>query len=439
MKRIAKVLSVILAVTCAVSMVMLSASADDYGGINGVLQNDAEYFIAVTEIVQKAHSGELSPTEAFREYKNLSTDLVSDNFKELLPYSSETELEGVTSRDFVNHSSNSLRSKLRERGVVTNEFTETVQNFDMKGYGSAVKYYNYKNTSERFLTFYGSYIIINTSDSFAEARIFADDGRKLLIVQSWDGQTYNGDRNQVFYPDDYPYCFFYGDVRYTDGTQAEDFKTPITAIENTYNVDGLSDAELANLLQDMINQMKSKFPDMSSIDGMLRALLSMCQSMNDKLCSASDVRGMIDDIISALKGNGESCDHSAVISALENLKYENNNEQFIADLETLIGLNGNYDEVSKIETVKSHLRLKTGFITDIRHICDTAVSAYMNTKDSVDFDINFNGNIYNMNFDVFASHMPLIRLILAVFVYLSFAWRTYRKIPDYINGGGDDK
>lgn len=48
--------------------------------------------------------------------------------------------------------------------------------------------------------------------------------------------------------------------------------------------------------------------------------------------------------------------------------------------------------------------------------------------------LNYNGS-YDIKFDIFEPYLPTIRGFIAAYIYLSYAWNTYRKIPSYIRGG----
>lgn len=79
------------------------------------------------------------------------------------------------------------------------------------------------------------------------------------------------------------------------------------------------------------------------------------------------------------------------------------------------------------------------FAGDIRLLCDTAVNAYKNGSTSApDISVDVDGvGSHNLDLSFFDSNMPLIRSILCAFIYCTFAFNLYRRIPCYISGGGE--
>lgn len=434
-----KILCIILAATICVCACVVSVSADDYSGLAGITQNDVNYIKQTLENAKKLVNGEITVHDAFYSQMTNATELVSENVKDINPFQSETELTGVTNRDYANKLTKSVRDCLSQHGGSVNQ-TEVTENLvDMRGYGARGELYDNSDSYLIVLCEYITYDGYNYRFYGSGGYIWSDKG--VFNSSSWYADRAHLGTGSSFGPTNITNIIVYGDVRNTDGTPATDITQPTTGVIQTNDPSSLTDTQLIDLLQQMINQLKLDMPDLSTIDGLLAAILAQCQSINGKICTSSEIRSMLDDAISKINNGGGGMsddDIEKITCALDNLKYENNNEQFISDLKDLIGMNGEYDEISKLEVVKSHFYEKAGFITELRNICDTAITAYMNSNNTVSFDFTYNGKSFNINFDFWEQYMPMFRFMLAAVIYLCFAWRTYRKIPSYISGGGDD-
>lgn len=449
-----KICAVITAFSLCVVVCSFPVSAEEYADV-AFAKSTAEYLKEVFEVAKSAlQNGSITDSD----YSNLlqSTNKFVNSAQEV----ADTVFTGLAQNysDYItslglNPDRNAIdvivergRDLLDYCGIDYGKTTATENTIDMKGYGAVYVFTSLEsNGSTYYRIYYMDYGLI-ISDS--KHKFFTNDNSKISFETYYSYNTNDIRYNSV----DSPYftsisgltgvtVYLYGDWRYEDGTSANDKTTPTQNTIQTNDPSTLTDTQLIDLLEDLIMKLKLDFPDLSTIEGLLSAILSQCQSINGKICTSSEIRSMINDAISQIKngGGGMSAeDIEKITCALDNLKYENNNEQFIADLKVLIGMNGEYDEISKLEVVKSHFYEKAGFITELRNICETAVLAYKNSNNSVSFDLKYNGKSYNINFDFWEQYMPMFRFMLAAVIYLGFAWRTYRKIPFYISGGGDD-
>ena len=64
-----------------------------------------------------------------------------------------------------------------------------------------------------------------------------------------------------------------------------------------------------------------------------------------------------------------------------------------------------------------------------------AIDSYSNTENSPTITIDLFNHQHTIDFSAFDGSINLIRWIVAAFVYLSYAFATFRKIQGYINGG----
>jgi len=46
--------------------------------------------------------------------------------------------------------------------------------------------------------------------------------------------------------------------------------------------------------------------------------------------------------------------------------------------------------------------------------------------------------LYSINFSCYDDILPLAQCLIAAFIYITYAYHTYRKVPSYINGGDNE-
>lgn len=77
-------------------------------------------------------------------------------------------------------------------------------------------------------------------------------------------------------------------------------------------------------------------------------------------------------------------------------------------------------------------------VIELRDLVDKALNAYRdNSTSQISFD--YKGRSYSINFSIWftSENLQAIRFLMAAFIYVSYAFNTYRRIPSYINNGGD--
>ena len=77
-------------------------------------------------------------------------------------------------------------------------------------------------------------------------------------------------------------------------------------------------------------------------------------------------------------------------------------------------------------------------VIELRDLVDKALNAYRdNSTSQIAFD--YKGRSYSIDFsDWFTSeNLQSIRFLMAAFIYVTYAFNTFRRIPSYINNGGD--
>ena len=281
----------------AVSVVMLPVSADDYSGITGIGQADVDYIVSVLYIAKQVASGEKTVLEGYNQFTSLNNYIVSKVVKDNItfPYSSETELNGVTPRDFADKVTTNVRQGLRDLGGDIDDNTITTDNVDMQGYGACVALKSEFLGSALPTTsikYFGDFAVISfDSNGNQMVKIYTSTGQIMCILKNCD-ISYR-------YTDSFSFAtgnryIFYGDIRYSDGTQADDIKQPIQSITQGIDTSQLSDQELIDLLQDMINKLNIEFPDLSTIEGLLRAIYNKeCGISSQITYSTSEINAAI--------------------------------------------------------------------------------------------------------------------------------------------------
>lgn len=77
-------------------------------------------------------------------------------------------------------------------------------------------------------------------------------------------------------------------------------------------------------------------------------------------------------------------------------------------------------------------------VIELRDLVDKALNAYRdNSTSQISFD--YKGRSYSIDFaDWFTSeNLQSLRFLMAAFIYVTYAFNTFRRIPSYINNGGD--
>ena len=274
----------------AVSVVMLPVSADDYSGITGIAQADVDYIVSVLYIAKQVASGEKTVLEGYNQFTSLNNNIVSKVVKDNItfPYNSETELNGVTPRDFADKITTNVRQGLRGLGGDIDDNTLTTDNVDMQGCGAALYVPDYGG--HEYCIFYMSY-----GEFYYEDQLYyRTHGVCKRTLKSYGGSPQTSDYYQDGFNKYNQNYIYYGDWRYADGGAADDKTTPTQSITQGIDTSQLTDQELIDLLQDMINKLNIEFPDLSTIEGLLRAIYNKeCGISSQITYSTSEINAAI--------------------------------------------------------------------------------------------------------------------------------------------------
>lgn len=314
-----RILCIFLSICIMFSVCTLSVSADDYSGIAGVTQNDVEYFKKALDLAKRLVRGEISVNDAYNEFVSNATELVSDNVKDLLHVN---DTSGMSPRDLANALVKGVSDKLKELGGLVDGSPNKEDNIDMQGYASvAIQYWDDTKTKIEYIYYGHDGELYNPeADSiqfhlpFSRRDLYDWRGnfKETQIFDSSIGSTYS-----------YKCCSWvlYGDWKMRDGSAVPDDTTaPTYNIVYTTDPSGLTDSEILDLIEDIINQLNFDFPDLSSVEGLLNSILATLATLDSDNDSAglADIKNAIDNL-----AGKENKDYTSVLSeiksALDNL------------------------------------------------------------------------------------------------------------------------
>ena len=352
-----KIISLILAFVVCIQVISLSVFADNYGGIVGITQNDVNYIVDILNIAKDVASGQKSVKEGYSAVRALNDRVVSQNVKDMIPFSSETELNGVTPRDFADKITTNVRQGLRDLGGDIDDNTVTTDNVDMQGCGAALFMPNINGREYEILYMtYGEFY-------YDDQLYYRTHGVCKRTIKSYGGSPQTSDYNQDRFGKYDSNYIYYGDWRYADGGAADDKTTPTQSITQGIDTSQLTDQELIDLLQDMINNFKLQFPDLSTIEGLLSAIYSELKFLDHD--DDTSLLSTINNSILSLK------------TSIENLKIEGTENNF--DFSNLFG-DLNFKDLVKDNKLVVDIDL-SDILSGNKVFSENALSVYFNVED----------------------------------------------------------
>lgn len=238
----------------------------------------------------------------------------------------------------------------------------------------------------------------------------------------------------------------YGDWRSDDDTPAETDDTYETVSD--YDFSEVPEKELEDLLKKILEEFEFEQPDLSSIEGLLNAIYARL----GKLDSDND-NALLSQILSAIKAiKLDNSDNSDLLKILEDLKnslvYDDgeNVETISEQLKKIIDNQLTVDDFTideelynnRMEVLQLRLMGKFSFVHDLSDFVTYIFNSYSNSSENPEINFIYDDKSYSVNFDYYKDILPLVQGIIAAFVYITYAYHTYRKIPSYINGGDNE-
>lgn len=346
-------------------------------------------------------------------------------------------------------------STCNKKGVPT-ETTQT-SNMDMKGYGALLNidyvdpnYWDTLNYCDFIVIYrysYGDYYDTNT---------VSKNGQFIMIKNGSIGTQYatqgsnhysggSGSMGKIENSDSVKYLF-YGDVRYEDGTSYPTDDEYTTATVKKYY--DMTEKQLEDLIDNFSDKITLENPDLSSLEGLLNAIYARMGTLD-----SDNDNELLSEILVAIKAlNGVSGDNSDILKLLTDIKnalvYDDgeNTETFSKQLKVLIENQITSDDFiidedmykNNDDVLKERLLGKFSFIDDMKTFVVHCFDTYKESANKPKIEFEYNSKKYSIDFDFFEQFMSDIRILLAVFIYITYAYHTYRKIPSYINGGDNE-
>lgn len=314
----------------------------------------------------------------------------------------------------------------------------------LDGYGAVCLHYSNGELSDTLYCAYGiihkqwgNQIVGYSKDDvtcrrvFVNGKIFTDSPAVMGYLNDEYGNTY----------------VFFGDWRYDDGSNFDGTSEfPDKQMPN-YDDDSIPENELIDFFDKLLEDLKLQFPDLSNLEGLLNAILAKLGTLDSD--NDNELLEYILVAIKELKNNGETADNSELLKILEELK----NALIIKDgdkvtttaqlLEMLVHNQIRRSDITidssaynqRYALIEAKLLGKFSFLSEIKNFVQYAIDSYAKTDNSPTITIDLFNYQHTIDFSAFDGSINLVRWIVAAFVYLSYAFATFRKIPGYINGG----
>lgn len=220
----------------------------------------------------------------------------------------------------------------------------------------------------------------------------------------------------------------------------------------TPDVGVLSDDDLYKYIDKLINNLDNTYPDLSTVEGKLQEIINLLNKTKDGGCSCDELAAAIRELISRLDNSGSDTELNNTLKEL--VKKLENNQDLSSVIDKIEELRKDllkayaFDYTDKdIKTVISKyndfsdylINKKFAFVGSLTSIINTAVDSYKKSGDNSMFTVTFNGSSHTIDLaGAFSSdQLDVFRYMIAAFIYVQFALSVYRRIPSYINNGGD--
>ena len=212
----------------------------------------------------------------------------------------------------------------------------------------------------------------------------------------------------------------------------------------------LTDDELEKYIDNAIKKLEETFPDLSTIEGKLQEIINLLNKSKNGECSCDEMAAAVRELISRLDVGTDS----ELNNTLKELtKILDNNQDLTSVIDKIDELqkellkayafNYSNDDVKAVtdkydEFADYLIKKKFSFVTSLTQIINSALNTYAKSN-ATSFNVTYKGITREVQLDSGFSYdqLQLIRYMLAAFIYIRFAFSCYRRIPAYINNGGD--
>lgn len=429
-------LAVVLACCICCMVLVLPASAEN----NIIPNNSAKYYAYVYDQLLKYRNGEIDLGtflgNTYSKYMDTGVDNIGQAFtniadivKSLTPFSDDKWNDWY-------------RDNKMGGGGGGGDRDDSVLN----GYGAVCVHYDYNGNL--YKTVYAAYGVIKRQAGNQIVGYSLGDVTCKSVY--FDNTVYVKDSVVCGYLNDDSgnNYILYGDWRYDNDDEASDIITELPEKEiPPYDDDSVPEDDLIDFLEDLLNDLQLQYPDLSTIEGLLRAILAKLGTLDSD--NDNELLMQILAAIQSLKNSGETADNSELLKTLEELKNalvfkDDEKTASLAEmLNTLVQNQVRRSDITidpslynqRYALIEAKLLGKFSFISEIKNFVQYAIDSYSNTENSPTITIDLFDCQHIIDFSAFDSSINLIRWVIAAFIYLSYAFATFRKIPGYINGG----
>lgn len=443
--KLKKIVAIVLACCICCMVLVLPAAADN----NIISNNSAKYYAYVYDQLLKYRNGEIDLGtflgNSYSKYMDTGVDNIGQAFsniadivKSLAPFSDDKWNDWYLD----NKMGGGGGGGNRDETVLDGFGAVAIVKVYSRTYGlvnTAVYYGDYGIIKKGvFANIYGSKIVRKYTDNYRNADTVTYEYKDVLTLGG------------LFVNDNFNYAesTFYGDWRLENGEKAsEDISELPEKTPPNYDDDSVPEDDLIDFLEDLLNDLQLQFPDLSTIEGLLRAILGKLGTLDSD--NDNELLMQILVAIQALKNNGETADNSELLNTLEELKNalvfkDGDKVSSLAELlNTLVQNQVRRSDITidpklynqRYALIEAKLLGKFSFISEIKNFVQYAIDSYSKTDNSPTITIDLFNNQYTIDFSMFDGSINLVRWLVAAFIYMSYAFATFRKIPGYINGG----
>lgn len=439
----------IIAVTVSTAVITFSfASFPAFADSEPIMTNQ-EYYAAQAYLIAKYKDGDISYSEFQHQTQAVTDEYVNNN-----TIGGELQAGALNASNTVAAVAQKIGSTVQKYGDAAREYIDdyvsdffnsyTVLSYEpttgLEGYGALCKQYISGSLS---YAVYCDYIEVLPNGNYNMVNVRV---QKRYNGSSEPWRVEYTDYDGVYQTLQIKYCKVYGDVRYPTGEQAPNDDEYETISD--YDFSQVPERELEDLLKKILNEMEIKEPDLSTLEGLLNAIYARLGTLD-----SDNDNALLSQILAAIKAiKLENSDNSELLDTLEDLKNslvyddEENSETIAEQLKKIIDNQLTVDDFTiddelynnRMEILKLRFMGKFSFIHDLSDFVTYIFNSYSNSSDNPEIGFTYDGNSYSVNLDYYNDVLPLVQCIIAAFVYITYAYHTYRKIPSYINGGDNE-